>query len=69
MLTDSEINRIKSELEECEKGYSSNTRGSFRYLIKMASKELGGHLGEVNCITCRKFVIGYWNKQLKRHTK
>ena len=67
MLTNSEIEKIKSELKECEKGYSSDTRSSFRYLIKMASKELGGHLGEVTCQTCRKFVIGWIKKELKKY--
>ena len=67
MLTDSDIKRIKLELKECEKGYSSDTRSSFRYLIKIASGELGGHLGEVTCQTCRKFVLGWIKKELKKY--
>ncbi len=65
MLTESEIQEIKKQLKICESGYSSKTRPAFKYLIKICSREIGGKVGEVDCQTCRKFVIGWFKKRVK----
>ena len=65
MLTESEIIEVNKCLIKCESGYSSKTRVCFKYLIKICSRELGGKIGEVECSTCRRFVIGWFNKRIK----
>jgi len=66
MLSESEIKEIKKQLKVCESGYSAVTRPAFRYLIKIASREIGGNLGKVTCDTCRRFTVNWLNKEIKK---